>query len=262
MHGWDVIPTPRAELCHLFPQVQGDNASNLDFGAVQRGDPEMEQKMNRVIRACVEAPRGNPICSLHDQGAGGNGERRGRDEGPGPVGSPARFGLGRGIEDLQLSVQLCIPSSTPSMFCTGSGLGWGLAAFCQEIIGGEGAAVIGQGCTESGVRGRLGKAPCLVPTVARSAPLLETLSPGNVLKELSDPAGAVIYTSRFQVGVIPTSLGVSFPCPSQVPPPTIGPPTPSKNVRLGSAHRPFPFILPCGRAAGGPNPECPGNLGG
>ncbi|KAM7333628.1 hypothetical protein ACRRTK_006948 [Alexandromys fortis] len=54
-------------------QVQGDNTSDLDFGAVQRGDPEMEQKMNRVIRACMEAPGGNPICSLHDQGAGGNG---------------------------------------------------------------------------------------------------------------------------------------------------------------------------------------------
>uniref|UniRef100_A0A2K5E6T0 phosphoribosylformylglycinamidine synthase n=1 Tax=Aotus nancymaae TaxID=37293 RepID=A0A2K5E6T0_AOTNA len=54
-------------------QVQGVNTSDLDFGAVQRGDPEMEQKMNRVIRACVEAPDGNPICSLHDQGAGGNG---------------------------------------------------------------------------------------------------------------------------------------------------------------------------------------------
>lgn len=54
-------------------QVQGDNTNDLDFGAVQRGDPEMEQKMNRVIRACVEAPKGNPICSLHDQGAGGNG---------------------------------------------------------------------------------------------------------------------------------------------------------------------------------------------
>lgn len=58
----------------MFLQVQGDNASDLDFGAVQRGDPEMEQKMNRVIRACVEAPMENPICSLHDQGAGGNGE--------------------------------------------------------------------------------------------------------------------------------------------------------------------------------------------
>lgn len=62
-------------------QVQGDNTSELDFGAVQRGDPEMEQKMNRIIRACVEAPRGNPICSLHDQGAGGNGERRGWNRG-------------------------------------------------------------------------------------------------------------------------------------------------------------------------------------
>lgn len=63
----------------MLPQVQGDNTSDLDFGAVQRGDPEMEQKMNRVIRACVEAPGGNPICSLHDQGAGGNGEGRGQN---------------------------------------------------------------------------------------------------------------------------------------------------------------------------------------
>ncbi|XP_054263875.1 phosphoribosylformylglycinamidine synthase [Macrosteles quadrilineatus] len=54
-------------------QVQGDNQSELDFGAVQRGDAEMEQKLNRVIRACVENPGGNPICSIHDQGAGGNG---------------------------------------------------------------------------------------------------------------------------------------------------------------------------------------------
>ncbi|XP_064637394.1 phosphoribosylformylglycinamidine synthase-like [Lineus longissimus] len=54
-------------------QVQGDNKSELDFGAVQRGDAEMEQKMNRVIRACVESGEGNPIRSIHDQGAGGNG---------------------------------------------------------------------------------------------------------------------------------------------------------------------------------------------
>uniref|UniRef100_X1ZKR9 Phosphoribosylformylglycinamidine synthase n=1 Tax=Capitella teleta TaxID=283909 RepID=X1ZKR9_CAPTE len=54
-------------------QVQGDNASELDLGAVQRGDPEMEQKMNRVIRACIEMHKDNPICSIHDQGAGGNG---------------------------------------------------------------------------------------------------------------------------------------------------------------------------------------------
>ncbi|XP_018410968.1 PREDICTED: phosphoribosylformylglycinamidine synthase [Nanorana parkeri] len=54
-------------------QVQGDNASDLDFGAVQRGDAEMEQKMNRAVRACVERGDKNPVCSIHDQGAGGNG---------------------------------------------------------------------------------------------------------------------------------------------------------------------------------------------
>lgn len=55
------------------PQVQGDNAEERDAGAVQRGDPEMEQKMNRVLRGCIESGGGNPICSIHDQGAGGNG---------------------------------------------------------------------------------------------------------------------------------------------------------------------------------------------
>ncbi|XP_038668127.1 phosphoribosylformylglycinamidine synthase [Scyliorhinus canicula] len=54
-------------------QVQGDNTEELDFGAVQRGDAEMEQKMNRVLRACIECEHYNPICSIHDQGAGGNG---------------------------------------------------------------------------------------------------------------------------------------------------------------------------------------------
>jgi phosphoribosylformylglycinamidine synthase len=53
--------------------AQGDNAAHLDFNAVQRGDAEMEQKMNRVVRACVELGAGNPIVSIHDQGAGGNG---------------------------------------------------------------------------------------------------------------------------------------------------------------------------------------------
>ncbi|XP_038165000.1 phosphoribosylformylglycinamidine synthase [Cyprinodon tularosa] len=54
-------------------QVQGDNCSERDLGAVQRGDAEMEQKMNRALRACLERSTGNPICSIHDQGAGGNG---------------------------------------------------------------------------------------------------------------------------------------------------------------------------------------------
>lgn len=53
-------------------QVQGDSDVSRDLGAVQRGDPEMEQKMNRVIRGCLEMAD-NPILALHDQGAGGNG---------------------------------------------------------------------------------------------------------------------------------------------------------------------------------------------
>jgi len=52
--------------------VQGENVAELDFNAVQRGDAEMEQKVNRVIRTCVELADGNPIVSIHDQGAGGN----------------------------------------------------------------------------------------------------------------------------------------------------------------------------------------------
>jgi phosphoribosylformylglycinamidine synthase len=52
--------------------VQGENVAELDFNAVQRGDAEMEQKVNRVIRACIELGERNPIVSIHDQGAGGN----------------------------------------------------------------------------------------------------------------------------------------------------------------------------------------------
>lgn len=47
--------------------------ANLDFNAVQRGDAEMENRMNRVIRSCIEMGADNPIVSIHDQGAGGNG---------------------------------------------------------------------------------------------------------------------------------------------------------------------------------------------
>jgi phosphoribosylformylglycinamidine synthase len=52
--------------------IQGENIAELDFSAVQRGDAEMEQKVNRAIRACVEMRDANPIVSIHDQGAGGN----------------------------------------------------------------------------------------------------------------------------------------------------------------------------------------------
>lgn len=51
--------------------VSGENREELDFNAVQRGDAEMEQKMNRVVRGCVEMGKDNPIISIHDQGAGG-----------------------------------------------------------------------------------------------------------------------------------------------------------------------------------------------
>lgn len=54
-------------------RVQGTADADLDFDAVQRGDAEMENRMNRVIRACVELGEQNPIISIHDQGAGGNG---------------------------------------------------------------------------------------------------------------------------------------------------------------------------------------------
>jgi len=52
-------------------KLQGESEAELDFNAVQRGDAEMEQKMNRVIRACIEMGETNPIISVHDQGAGG-----------------------------------------------------------------------------------------------------------------------------------------------------------------------------------------------
>ncbi|WP_353685364.1 phosphoribosylformylglycinamidine synthase [Thermodesulfovibrio sp. 3462-1] len=52
--------------------LSGQLSEDLDFNAVQRGDAEMENKLNRVVRACVELGSKNPIVSIHDQGAGGN----------------------------------------------------------------------------------------------------------------------------------------------------------------------------------------------
>ncbi len=51
--------------------LQGENKTALDFNAVQRGNGEMEQKMNRVIRACNEMGDKTLIDVIHDQGAGG-----------------------------------------------------------------------------------------------------------------------------------------------------------------------------------------------
>ena len=55
------------------PLGSDESDAALDFNAVQRGDAEMENRMNRVIRACIELGGENPIVSIHDQGAGGNG---------------------------------------------------------------------------------------------------------------------------------------------------------------------------------------------
>jgi phosphoribosylformylglycinamidine synthase len=54
-------------------RISNNQDSELDYNAVQRADPQMEQKMNKVIRSCIEMGEHNPILSIHDQGAGGNG---------------------------------------------------------------------------------------------------------------------------------------------------------------------------------------------
>lgn len=51
--------------------IQGTNAAELDLKSVQRGNPEMENRVNRVIQACGEMGDKNPVESIHDQGAGG-----------------------------------------------------------------------------------------------------------------------------------------------------------------------------------------------
>ena len=54
-------------------RVQSEGNAELDFDAVQRGDAEMENRMGRLMKACCDLGERNPIVSVHDQGAGGNG---------------------------------------------------------------------------------------------------------------------------------------------------------------------------------------------
>mmetsp|Transcript_1954 Transcript_1954/g.2633 ORF Transcript_1954/g.2633 Transcript_1954/m.2633 type:complete len:1318 (-) Transcript_1954:1092-5045(-) len=54
-------------------RVQSSENADLDFDAVQRGDAEMENRMGRLMKACCDLGDNNPIISVHDQGAGGNG---------------------------------------------------------------------------------------------------------------------------------------------------------------------------------------------
>lgn len=51
--------------------MPGANSAELDLKSVQRGNAEMENRVNRVIQACAELGKNNPIQSIHDQGAGG-----------------------------------------------------------------------------------------------------------------------------------------------------------------------------------------------
>lgn len=54
-------------------RVQSSENADLDFDAVQRGDAQMGNRLNRLMRACCDLGDKNPIVSCHDQGAGGNG---------------------------------------------------------------------------------------------------------------------------------------------------------------------------------------------
>ncbi len=51
--------------------ASGSSSENLDFASVQRGNPEMERRVQEVIDRCFAQGLDNPILSIHDVGAGG-----------------------------------------------------------------------------------------------------------------------------------------------------------------------------------------------
>ena len=51
--------------------VAGAGSEELDFASVQRGNPEMGNCVNRVVKACIDMGEDNPIEVAHDLGAGG-----------------------------------------------------------------------------------------------------------------------------------------------------------------------------------------------
>ncbi len=51
--------------------ASGENAADLDFASVQRGNPEMQRRAQMVIDACAAQGAQNPIQLIHDVGAGG-----------------------------------------------------------------------------------------------------------------------------------------------------------------------------------------------
>ena len=51
--------------------ASGSSSENLDFASVQRGNPEMQRRVQEVIDRCIAQGDATPILSIHDVGAGG-----------------------------------------------------------------------------------------------------------------------------------------------------------------------------------------------
>ncbi len=51
--------------------ASGASHEDLDFASVQRGNPEMQRRVQEVIDRCFAQAEDNPILSIHDVGAGG-----------------------------------------------------------------------------------------------------------------------------------------------------------------------------------------------
>ncbi len=51
--------------------ASGASHEELDYASVQRGNPEMERRVQEVIDGCWQLGEENPIASIHDVGAGG-----------------------------------------------------------------------------------------------------------------------------------------------------------------------------------------------
>ncbi|WP_298170213.1 phosphoribosylformylglycinamidine synthase [Acidithiobacillus sp.] len=51
--------------------ASGAGDEQLDFASVQRGNPEMQRRVQEVIERCIALGEDSPILSIHDVGAGG-----------------------------------------------------------------------------------------------------------------------------------------------------------------------------------------------
>lgn len=73
--GWVVVrvggPTYRIGIGGGAASSVNQSENDKLLCAVQRGDPQCENRMDRWLRACINRGARNPILSIHDQGAGG-----------------------------------------------------------------------------------------------------------------------------------------------------------------------------------------------